>query len=267
MIPELMGVLNVTPDSFSDGGQFLDVSKAVNRGIEMWEQGASWIDVGGESTRPGAEIVSESDEVNRVLPVVLALVSEGVKVSIDTQKPAVAALALEAGATMVNDVGGLRLPAMREVVASSNCHVCIMHMKGDPKSMQSQAVYKNVVEEVKSFLLNQAKLAESDGIGHERIILDPGIGFGKTTLQNLELIRQTSEFVQTGYRVLVGASRKTFIGKVLGSELEPIPPADRLEGTLAVHLLAQLGGAQILRVHDVVEARRVSLMANAVLQS
>lgn len=264
MNPEIMGVLNVTPDSFSDGGQFLDFRSALARGKEMSSQGADWIDVGGESTRPGAEPVSVEEEIRRVVPVVEGLAREGIKVSIDTQKPEVARLALEAGAQMVNDVGGLRLGAMRQVVAEHSCEVCIMHMPGDPTTMQSKTSYQNVVLEVSEYLTEQANLAEADGIAREKIILDPGIGFGKTVAQNLEILGNVDQFVKLGYRVLIGASRKSFVGKVLGTELEPLAPEDRLVGTLVAHLYAQMGGARILRVHDVVEAKQACEMAQAI---
>lgn len=263
--PALMGVLNVTPDSFSDGGEFLDAKRAIARGLEMVEQGADLVDVGGESTRPGAESVHEADELRRVLPVVRALVEAGVPVSIDTSKPGVASEALAAGAVVLNDVTGLRDPAMRSVAARSVCTVCAMHMRGDPRTMQSQTVYGDVVREVREALLQAAAACEADGIDRERIWLDPGLGFSKNVAQNLELLRRLPELVDTGYPVLVGASRKSFIGKVLGTESDPLGVENRVEGTLAAHVLAQAHGARILRAHDVLEARRALDVAAAIV--
>lgn len=263
--PLIMGILNVTPDSFSDGNFFADPSKAVQHAQKMADEGADIIDIGGESTRPNATPVPLQEELDRTIPIVRALTKRNLNISIDTQKSEVARQALEFGATMVNDVSGLRNPLMRQVVAKHNCQVVIMHMPGDPTTMQSLANYENVVTEVRDYLLTQAELAQSDGIKKDNIIIDPGIGFGKTVHHNLELIRNIHVFTQTPYRVLVGVSRKAFIGKTLGSEQEPLPTAERWEGSLAVNVLAQAGGARILRVHDVKSARRAADMAFAVL--
>lgn len=262
-----MGVLNVTPDSFSDGGRYLDPLRAVDRALQMVSEGADLVDVGGESTRPGADAVPVDEELRRVVPVVEALVGRGIAVSIDTSKPEVARVALAAGAVVLNDVTGLRDPAMRAVAAASACSVCAMHMRGNPRTMQAQAVYRDVVVEVRDELLAAVARCVADGIARERIWIDPGLGFSKNVAQNLELLRRLPELVATGYPVMVGASRKSFIGKVLGSEAAPLPVGERLEGTLAVHVLAQAYGARILRVHDVPAARRAMDMASAVLGS
>lgn len=263
--PALMGVLNVTPDSFSDGGRYLDRERAVERALEMVDQGADLVDVGGESTRPGAEPVDADEELRRVLPVVEALAARGVAVSIDTSKPEVARETLAAGAAVLNDVTGLRDPAMREAAVEAGCTVCAMHMRGDPRTMQSQAVYADVVVEVRDELLASVARCERDGIARERIWIDPGIGFSKNVAQNLELLHRLPEVVATGYPVLVGASRKSFLGKVLGSESHPAPVAERVEGTLAAHVVAQMHGARVLRVHDVLEGRRALEVTAAIL--
>lgn len=252
-----MGVLNVTPDSFSDGGQFLAHQAAIEHGLRLKEEGADLVDVGGESTRPGAEPVSAKEELRRVLPVVEALVVQGVMVSIDTQKPEVAQQACQAGVGVVNDVGGLRDSAMRKVCSDAGCTVCIMHMRGEPRTMQREPSYGDVVADVRDWLLAQAQRAEAEGIPGDRIWLDPGIGFGKTVAHNLELLRRLNELVASGYPTLVGVSRKSFIGKLLGSEAAPLPVGERLEGTLAFQAWAQTQGARIIRAHDVLASRRV----------
>lgn len=253
-----MGVLNVTPDSFSDGGQFSTLDVAVARGLEMVAQGADLVDVGGESTRPGAAPVSEEDETARVLPVVEALTKQGVSVSIDTSKSNVANHCLDAGAVVVNDVTALREPEMRDVCATSDCTVCLMHMQGEPRTMQESPHYDDVVSDVCDELLG---FAERSGVAKERIWLDPGIGFGKTLAHNLQILANLESFVETGYPILVGVSRKSFIGKILGTEVD-----QRLEGTLAAQVIAQMKGARILRVHDVLEAKRASLVAQAIVE-
>lgn len=252
-----MGVLNVTPDSFSDGGLFSDPRSAIARGLQMVEQGADLIDVGGESTRPGAAPVPAEEEEARVLPVVVALAKNGVSVSIDTSKPEVARSCLAAGAAVVNDVTALRDPEMREVCAAAKCTVCLMHMQGEPRTMQTDPHYGNVVEDVTLSLLESASRA---GLPKERIWLDPGIGFGKTVEHNLCLLGNLEVLVATGYPVLVGVSRKSFIGRILGIEVE-----QRLEGTLAAQVIAQMKGARIVRAHDVLEARRAAAIAQAVM--
>ncbi len=251
-----MGILNVTPDSFSDGGLYLNGSQAVDHALRMIGEGADLVDVGGESTRPGAEPVSVEEEWSRVGPVVERLSRQGVPVSIDTRKPEVARRALEAGALVVNDVSGLRDPAMMDLVCSRPCAVCVMHMQGEPTTMQVQPTYHDVVTEVLGFLETQVREVMRRGKATDDVWIDPGIGFGKTTRHNLELLRSLGRFVATGFPVLLGVSRKSFIGRVLGSELEPLPVTDRLEGTLAVQVWAQLQGVRVLRVHDVLAARR-----------
>ena len=247
-----MGVLNVTPDSFSDGGLHFDRKAAIRAGQRMAAEGADIIDVGGESTRPGATPVPEEEELARVLPVTEELASHGVVVSIDTRKAAVAARALAAGAAIVNDVMGLRDPAMRQVCAEADCTVCVMHMQGEPQTMQNSPTYGDVVAEVKGFLLDQAAAAEAGGIAKARIWIDPGIGFGKTVNHNLELLRHLDALTDTDYPVLLGASRKSFLSKIAHAERVE----DRLAATLAVQSFAQIRGVRILRAHDVREARQ-----------
>lgn len=251
-----MGILNVTPDSFSDGGHHFEFGRAVEWALRMMEDGADLIDVGGESTRPGSEPVSEEDEIRRVVPVIDVLTVKGVPSSVDTMKPGVAKAALAAGASVANDVGGLRDPAMIQVCAEVGCTVCAMHMLGLPKTMQRSPHYEDVVEEVLAFLLGAAARAESGGVARERIWIDPGIGFGKTLDHNLTLLRNLKRFVGTGYPVLIGVSRKSFLGKLLGAANAPLPVEDRLEGTLAAQVWAQIHGAKIIRAHDVKAARR-----------
>jgi dihydropteroate synthase len=262
--PLLMGILNVTPDSFSDGGRFLEPDLAIRQGRLMIEQGADLVDVGGESTRPGAEPVPEAVELARVIPVVRGLCQEGVRVSIDTSKPAVAQAALAAGADVINDVTGGRSPVMLALAAESGCTICLMHMLGDPQTMQTDPVYKDVVGEVGDYLKSQAEAAQAAGVASDKIWIDPGIGFGKTTEQNLELIRRLERFVETGFPVLIGVSRKSFIGRVLGGEESPAPVEERLEGTLALQALAQASGAGVIRAHDVAESKRVIELTSAV---
>ncbi len=256
--PLLMGILNVTPDSFSDGGQHFAVEDAVRRGEQMAEDGADWIDVGGESTRPGADPVSAEDEKGRVLPVIEALVKAGLKVSVDTMKPEVAQAALDAGAQMVNDVNALRAPGMLEVCAEARCEVCLMHMQGEPRTMQANPTYSNVVQDIRAFLLERASVCEMAGIPRQRIWIDPGIGFGKNIQHNLSLLKHVGAFVQSGYPVLVGLSRKSFIGRLAGTPENPAPIEDRLAGTLAAQNWCAQEGVQMLRVHDV-RAARLSL--------
>ncbi len=263
--PLLMGILNVTPDSFSDGGLFLNRTVAIDAAMRMVEDGADIIDVGGESSRPGAEPVEEAEEMCRVLPVIEALLAKGLTISIDTMKPGVAKAALVAGATILNDVTALRDPAMAEIAARSGCTICLMHMQGEPRTMQKDPQYRDVVAEVRDFLLSRAEDAQRRGVAKERIWLDPGIGFGKTTHHNLSLLKHLDVLVQTGYPILVGVSRKAFIGRILGSPEDPLPTSERLEGTLAVQVLAQASGAALIRAHDVRESRRAINLATAVM--
>lgn len=258
----LMGVLNVTPDSFSDGGKFFDLEQAVAHGCEMVRQGADFIDVGGESTRPGSDPVSEVEERRRVVPVIERLVKETtVPISIDTYKAGVADAALSAGATIVNDISGLTFdPELLKAAVRHGATVVIMHIKGTPRTMQQNPVYADVVAEISEFLRRQAKKAMEAGI--EQIIIDPGIGFGKNLEHNLELITRLSEFKSLGYPLLVGPSRKSFIGKLLD-----LPVDQRMEGTAAALTACILNGANIARVHDVKEMKRVATIADAVKAS
>lgn len=257
----IMGVLNVTPDSFSDGGRFLDAAQAIRHAKEMVEAGADLIDVGGESTRPGAEQISSEEELRRVIPVVERLSQEiPVPVSIDTYKADVARKALQAGARLVNDISALRFdPKMADLIAESQVPVVLMHMKGTPMDMQRDPHYESVVSEIYSFLEERIKFAVSVGIRWEQIIIDPGIGFGKRTEDNLRILARLERFKSLGRPILLGTSRKSFIGQVLGLPLE-----ERLEGTAATLAIGLMKGARIFRVHDVGPAVRVIRMAEAI---
>jgi dihydropteroate synthase len=257
----VMGIVNVTPDSFSDGGQYLDTAAAIDHGLELEAQGAAMLDVGGESTRPGAMPVSESEELVRVVPVIAGLRAAGARarISIDTSKAAVAAAALDAGATLVNDVTALRGdPAMARLVARSGADCCLMHMLGEPRTMQRDPHYDEVVSDVKAFLVARMAFAVEQGIPQDRILLDPGIGFGKTLEHNLELLRRLHEIVALGCPVVVGTSRKTFLGTITGSPVE-----DRLAATIATNVLAYERGARVFRVHDVGPVRDALAIAAA----
>ena len=246
----VMGVLNVTPDSFSDGGRWLDPRRAIRHARAMARQGADLIDVGGESTRPGARAVSEREELRRVVPVVEALAAGGIRVSIDTSKAAVAEAALRAGATMVNDVTALRGDRrMADVCAAAAAEVVLMHMKGTPRTMQKAPRYGDVVREIAAFFRNRLTFALRRGIARDKIFLDPGIGFGKTPEHNLEILRRLGELKRLGFPLLVGTSRKSFIGRALGGRA----PDDRVFGTAATVAVAALRGAAVVRVHDVRE--------------
>lgn len=242
-----MGVLNVTPDSFSDGERYGTPRAAVRRALEMIEEGADVIDIGGESTRPGAKPVSLAEELHRVIPVITALRKKrNIPISIDTYKPAVAVAALTAGATWVNDITGLRNPLMRQIVARAKCHVIVMHMQGMPGTMQRRPRYHDVISDISAFFRRQISAATRAGIKRSQMILDPGIGFGKTVEHNLEILRRLHEFQQFHLPILIGASRKSFIGKLTGGDV-----TERLPGTLVAHLIAIQHGATLLRVHDV----------------
>jgi dihydropteroate synthase len=260
--PAIMGVLNVTPDSFSDGGDFLDPASAIEHARELTTDGADLIDVGGESTRPGAEPVSEAVELERVMPVIEALGAEAVPLSIDTSKAAVARAALAAGASFVNDVTALRGDAeMAGVVADAGTDVCLVHMRGEPRTMQDDPRYDDVVSEVRAFLEDRLDWAVAEGIAEERVWLDPGIGFGKTLEHNLELIRRLDEIVAVGRPVVFGASRKRFLGKLTGRD-----ERERIAGTVAANVLAFERGATMFRVHDVGPTRDALLVAGATFQ-
>jgi dihydropteroate synthase len=258
-----MGVLNVTPDSFSDGGRYLDPELAVAHGERMAGEGADLIDIGGESTRPGAEPVQAEEEARRVIPVIERLAEAvAVPLSIDTSKAAVARSALTAGASFVNDVSALRRDsAMAALVAESGVDVCLMHMQGEPRTMQENPRYDDVVSDVKAFLEERLAFALGQGISEERIWLDPGIGFGKTLEHNLELLRRLEEIVALGRPVVVGASRKRFIGALTGQ-----PEGQRLAGSLAAAVLAVARGASMVRVHDVRETREGLAVAGGTLK-
>jgi dihydropteroate synthase len=243
-----MGVVNVTPDSFSDAGLFLDTSDAIEQGLHLAGEGAGILDVGGESTRPGAAPVPEEEELHRVLPVVEALAGAGLSVSIDTTKLDVARAALAAGATIVNDISAFRFePDLAGLVATAGAECCLMHMLGEPRTMQKDPRYEDVVSEVKAFLEERLAFATAEGVPEERVWLDPGIGFGKTVGHNLELLRRLDEIVAIGRPVVVGTSRKSFLGKLTGGR----PENERLPGTIATNVLALERGARIFRVHDV----------------
>ena len=244
----IMGILNVTPDSFSDGGEWFERDAAIAHARELVAEGAAILDVGGESTRPFAEPVALEEELRRVLPVIGALAGCGAQLSVDTMKLAVARAALDAGATYVNDVTAFRHePAMAALVAERGCECCLMHMLGDPRTMQVNPRYDDVVSEVKAFLAERAAFAVGEGIGEERIMVDPGIGFGKTVEHNLELLRRLDEIVALGFTVLIGTSRKGFLGRLVGRE----DPHDRVAATVATNVLALERGASVFRVHDV----------------
>jgi dihydropteroate synthase len=258
---KLMGVVNVTPDSFSDGGLYLDPEAAIAHGRELAEAGAEILDVGGESTRPGAEVVSAEEELRRVVPVIQGLAGLDGEISVDTSKAAVAVAALDAGAGIVNDVTALRGDsAMAALCAERGATVVLMHMLGDPRSMQDDPRYGDVVAEVKDFLAERLEAATAAGIAVERIWLDPGIGFGKTAAHNLELLRRLGELRELGRPLVIGTSRKSFIGRLDGSGA-----GERLGGTIASSILAAAEGAEVLRVHDVAEMGQALAVATAIL--
>ena len=247
--PRVMGVLNVTPDSFSDGGRFLDPGRAAARAAEMVAEGAALIDLGGESTRPGAPPVSLEEERRRVLPVLRRLVRElAVPVSVDTLKPALMREAVAAGAGLINDVNALRAPGALEAIADSDAAVCLMHMQGEPRTMQAAPEYHDVVSEVSAFLQQRVASCDAAGIGRHRLLLDPGFGFGKLDAHNLALLRGLPVLVASGVPILVGLSRKSMIGRLLGREVPR-----RLAGSLALALAAVARGARVVRAHDVAE--------------
>ncbi len=260
-----MGILNVTPDSFSDGGRWSDAAAAINKGRELAAIGADVIDVGGESTRPGAAPVDPAEELARVVPVVEALAEEGIVVSIDTSKPSVAAAAIDAGAEIVNDVTGLSDPAMIETCSGSGVGVVVMHMLGDPRTMQLDPTYEDVVAEVAGFLRHRTGEAMAAGIGASRIVVDPGIGFGKTIRHNLALL-DGIEMLGDGMPVLIGASRKAFLGSILDQAGRPSSAEDRDRATGATVALAIEKGAAIVRVHDVAGAIDVGRTADAIVR-
>jgi dihydropteroate synthase len=250
--PLVMGIVNITPDSFSDGGKFLSRDRAITHARELIAAGADIIDIGGESTRPGADAVSLADELERVLPVLEALVEDGVPISVDTQKPEVMVAAIRAGASMINDVNALQAEGAVEALVQPGAHskiaICLMHKQGNPLTMQALPRYEDVVEEVHDFLLARASVCEAAGIARERIVIDPGFGFGKTVEHNFALLYGITRLAQAGYPILAGFSRKASLGTITGRPVE-----QRLAASLAVALLAAQAGARIIRVHDVAE--------------
>lgn len=258
----VMGVLNVTPDSFYDGGRYTRVEAAIAHALQMVEEGADILDIGGESTRPGSQPVSEDEELRRVMPVIEAIRQRiDIPLSIDTTKSRVAQMALQAGVCLVNDISGLGFdPRMAEVVAQYGALCCIMHIQGTPQTMQINPHYHDVIREICDYFEERIALAQQAGIPRERIWIDPGIGFGKTLTHNLQILRQLREFTRFGLPVLVGTSRKSFIGKILGD----LPPEERLEGTAATVAIAILHGASVVRVHDVKPMVRVARVADAI---
>jgi dihydropteroate synthase len=258
----VMGIVNVTPDSFYDGGKRFDSARAAADGFEMIESGAQILDIGGESTRPGAQAVSVDEELRRVLPVIRKLrKGSSVPISVDTYKEAVARAALDLGADIVNDISALRFdPAMAGLIAREGVPVILMHMQGVPRTMQREPHYEDVVREVRDFLAERGRLANQAGITREQIIIDPGIGFGKTLAHNLALLNNLQSLNSLGHPLLIGVSRKAFIGKILNVA----GPEQRLEGSLAAAVAAALSGANILRVHDVSETVRALRVADAI---
>ena len=254
-----MGIVNVTPDSFSDGGRLVNAQAAVQHALTLRDNGAAILDVGGESTRPGATAVTVDEEVDRVLPVVAALAGQGCVVSIDTKKPEVMRAALDAGAAMVNDVMALRAPGALEAVAASGAAVCLMHMQGEPQSMQQAPCYADVVDEVKQFLQGRIQACEAAGIARERLVIDPGFGFGKTLAHNLALLNRLTELAGWDVPVLVGLSRKAMLGALTGRDVN----AREFAG-VAAHLAAIARGARLLRVHNVAAMRDALAIWNAV---
>jgi dihydropteroate synthase len=277
-----MGIVNVTPDSFSDGGAFLETDAAVKHGLDLAGDGAEILDIGGESTRPGADPVSETEELRRVIPVIEELAAAAkieargtetrgieTQISIDTSKAKVAAAALGAGASLVNDVSAFRAdPAMAGVVADSGAECCLMHMLGEPRTMQRDPRYGDVVDEVKAFLAARMSFAVGEGVSEERIMLDPGIGFGKTVAHNLELLRRLNELTELGRPLVIGTSRKSFLGRIAADAAglaEPLDAQHRLAGTIATNVLALERGASVFRVHDVAPLREALAVAAATL--
>jgi dihydropteroate synthase len=270
----LMGVVNVTPDSFSDGGLYLDAHAAIAHACELIGEGADIVDIGGESTRPGAEPVSAEEELRRVLPVVEGIVAGDrtptrPQVSIDTSKASVARACIEAGATLVNDVSALRAdPEMAGLVAERGCECCLMHMRGEPRTMQADPRYDDVVDDVRSFLEERMAYAVAQGVREESIMLDPGIGFGKTLAHNLALLRRLDELTSLGRPLVVGTSRKSFLGRILADavgQADPVAATERLGGTIATSVLAYERGASVFRVHDVAPVRDALAVAAATL--
>jgi dihydropteroate synthase len=260
----LMGVLNVTPDSFSDGGIFFDKEKAIAHGLKMVEEGADFIDIGGESTRPGSKPLGLDEELRRVIPVIESLAKDvDVPISIDTYKSAVAKKAIDAGAQIINDISGLHLdPSLSQVAAKEDVPLVLMHIRGNPETMQKKIHYESLFSEIIQYLKDSIQRAESAGVDPEQIIIDPGIGFGKTVEDNLLILKNLQEFKILGKPLLLGTSRKSFIGKILNADV-----TERLEGTLSTVVVGVLNGAHIIRCHDVIQAKRAIAIADAVRQA
>jgi dihydropteroate synthase len=248
--PLVMGIVNITPDSFSDGGRFFNSSDAIALALKMVEEGADIIDIGGESSRPGAASVSAAEEISRVLPVLRALRDTPVPVSVDTVKSAVMRAVLDEGAAMINDITALSAPGALAVVAASNCGICLMHMQGEPRTMQASPHYGDVVREVRDYLAKRVEAVESAGVARDRIVIDPGFGFGKSVEHNLALLNRLGEFAQLDLPLLAGWSRKSSLGKITGRGAD-----ERLAASLAAAVLAMERGARLLRVHDVAATR------------
>jgi len=260
----IMGILNVTPDSFSDGGKYLEKNTAINHALEMIDQGADIIDIGGESTRPFSDPVSLKEEISRVVPVIEGIRKESdVCISIDTTKSQVATAALNSGASVINDVSAMEVdPLMVDVALKFDCPLIIMHMKGTPKNMQDDPQYESLISDIKDYLLDRIDFIISKGINPKKIVIDPGIGFGKTVENNFEIIKNLNHFTTMNFPVLLGASRKSFIGISLN-----LPEEDRLEGSLAANIIGFQNGAKIFRVHDVAETNKALIIANKIFNS
>ena len=260
----IMGILNVTPDSFSDGGKYLEKNIAINHALEMIDEGADIIDIGGESTRPFSDPVSLKEEISRVVPVIEGIRKESdVCISIDTTKSQVATAALNSGASVINDVSAMEVdPLMVDVALKFDCPLIIMHMKGTPKNMQDDPQYESLISDIKDYLLDRADFIISKGINPKKIVIDPGIGFGKTVENNFEIINNLNHFTSMDFPVLLGASRKSFIGISLN-----LPEEDRLEGSLAANIIGLQNGAKIFRVHDVAETNKALIIANKIFNS
>ena len=260
----IMGILNVTPDSFSDGGQYFDKNAAVEHALAMVENGANIIDIGGESTRPFSDPVSLDEEISRVIPVIKGIREKSdVCISIDTTKSMVASEALHVGASIINDVSAMEVdPFMADIAVKFDCPIIIMHMKGTPKNMQDNPTYESLILDIKNYLIKRIDYAVSKGVHRKKIIIDPGIGFGKTVENNFEIINNLNHFVKLNFPVLLGASRKSFIGITLN-----LPENERLEGSLAANIIGLQHGVKIFRVHDVTETHKALLIANKIFNS
>ena len=260
----IMGILNVTPDSFSDGGKYLEKNTAINHALEMIDQGADIIDIGGESTRPFSDPVSLKEEISRVVPVIEGIRKKSdICISIDTTKSQVATAALNSGASVINDVSAMEVdPLMVDVALKFDCPLIIMHMKGTPKNMQDDPQYESLISDIKDYLLDRIDFIISKGINPKKIVIDPGIGFGKTVENNFEIIKNLNHFTTMNFPVLLGASRKSFIGISLN-----LPEEDRLEGSLAANIIGFQNGAKIFRVHDVAETNKALIIANKIFNS